>query len=343
MRRKSWRWLFTGACLGLLLAGLILVRSVLGPFVVGFALAYTLNPLIEWLENRRLTRKWAIALVFCGIIAVFTLVILWILPVMYTEIAKLSAVLPQTMEAADGYLRQLSQQFRAAGLPNKVVLVLDEQLGKGEIFLAQGLSRFLGNLPERLTSLSLYIFAPFLAVYFLADWQRLTEGFWRLVPEKWRLQWMRLCQDISHVIRGFIRGNLIVAVIVGVLVGIGMKLIGMEYALLIGVICGAMDLIPYFGPLIGGVPTVLLGLIQSPVMALKVVLVILVVQQLEGNLISPKLMGMSVGLHPLLMVFVLLAGGELAGFWGLMLAVPVAAVVRIVVRFIYLRLVAPQI
>jgi predicted PurR-regulated permease PerM len=330
-----------GACLVLSIALLFLTRSVLGPFLVGYALAYVLNPLIELLEHHGWQRKWAIAAVFVSILAGTALTLIWILPVIYTELAKLSEVLPSTLESVNAYIRNLSQGFRSSGLPNRVVLVLDEHMGRGEIMIAQALSDFLGVLPERLTSLSMYLFAPFFAVYFLIDWQRLNDGFSHLVPEKWRLQWMRLCQDISHVVREFIRGNLVVAVIVGVIVGAGMKLIGMEYAVLIGVICGIADLIPYFGPFIGAIPALLIGLILSPWMAVKVGMVILTTQLLEGNLISPKLMGKSVGLHPLLVVFVLLAGGELAGFWGMMLAVPVAAVIRIIVRFIYWRLVSP--
>jgi len=127
------------------------------------------------------------------------------------------------------------------------------------------------------------------------------------------------------------------------LIGLGVEFVGMDYALLIGIIGGVADLIPYFGPIIGAVPALLLALTKSPWMAFKVAIVILVVQQIEGNLISPKLMGDSVKLHPLWVVFALLAGGEVAGFWGMLLAVPLAAVIKVVIRHIYLRLVSPQI
>lgn len=131
--------------------------------------------------------------------------------------------------------------------------------------------------------------------------------------------------------------------IVGILIGIGVKLVGMDYALLIGLVCGIFDLIPYFGPAIGAVPAILLALTHSPVMALKVTLIIFLVQQLEGNIISPKLMGESVGLHPLWVVFALLACGEIAGFWGMFLAVPLAAVIRVLFKHIYFRLVSTKV
>ncbi len=310
--------------------------------MVAFILAYLLNPLVEWLEKHKLGRRWAIAVVFAGIILVIGLGLLLILPTLYNELSKLAVVLPQTMQSLDRFLQGLREQFRSAGLPNKVVAVLDQHLGQGEEVLAARLQSFLQNLPEALTSIGLFILSPILAIYFLVDWPRLGEGLHRMVQSRWRMDWQRLWQDINHVLHRFLRGNLLVAAIVGVLTGIGVKLIGMDYALLIGLICGVSDVIPFFGPFIGGVPSVLLALIKSPWMGLKVALVIFIVQQVESDVISPKLMGDSVGLHPLLVVFAILAGGEIAGIWGMMLAVPVAAVLRVVLRFVYLRLVGPE-
>jgi len=343
MRKQQWRWVFIGVCV--LAAGFLLfaVRPILGPFLVAFALAYLLNPFVVWLEKHGLGRKWAIGVVFIGILAALCTALIVVLPLLYNELTKLAVVLPQTMQSLAGWFEQLRAQWRAGGLPDKVALVLDEHLGQWELLLAQTLQGFLGKLPEILMSLSLFILSPILAIYFLADWKKLQAGFLHLVPQRRRLEWQRFWQDINHVLRRFVRGNLIVAAIVGTLIGIGVKLVGMDYALLVGIICGVTDLIPYFGPLIGAVPAVLLGLIKSPLMAVKIAVVILLAQQLEGNIISPKLMGDSVGLHPLWIVFALLAGGEIGGFWGLLLAVPVAAVVRLIIRHLYLRLVSPDI
>ena len=228
-------------------------------------------------------------------------------------------------------------------MPSRVTLVLDQHLGQGEVILANRLNLFLANLPDVLSTVTLYILSPVIAIYLLSDWKGIGAKFFRIIPQRWRMEWRRLWQDINHVIRQFVRGNLVVAVIVGILIGIGVKLVGMEYALLIGLICGIFDLIPYFGPLIGAVPSVLLALTKSPAMALKVALIILIVQQLEGNIISPKLMGDSLGLHPLLIVFALLAGGEIAGVWGMFLSVPLAAVTRVVFNHIYFRLVSSKV
>ncbi len=343
MKHKPWRWIFTGTCLILAMLLLFRVRTVLGPFFLAFVLAYLLNPLVEALERHRISRKRSILIVFSLIIAlVFTIVFL-VLPTLYIELSKLAVILPNAIQQFTERVDGLREQFKATGLPSRVALVLDQHLGQGEVIIADRLNLFLDNLPKVLSTVTLYILSPVIAIYFLADWKGLGLHFNRMIPQRWRMEWRRLWQDINHVIRQFVRGDLVVAVIVGILIGIGVKLVGMEYALLIGVICGIFDLIPYFGPIIGAVPAILLALTISPAMAVKVALIILIVQQLEGNVISPKLMGDSVGLHPLWVVFALLAGGELAGFWGMFLAVPVAAVIRVVLKHIYFRLVSSKV
>jgi predicted PurR-regulated permease PerM len=322
---------------------LVRVRAILGPFFAAFVLAYLLNPLVEGLERRHVSRNLAIALIFLFILAVIAVSIFLILPIIYNELSKLVVILPKTINQLTSQIEGLREHLKATGLPNRVAAALDQHLGQGEAVFADRLSVFLANLPNMLSSAALYILSPVIAIYFLADWKRIGSGFFRLVPQNRRLEWRRLWQEIDHVIRQFVRGDLIVAVLVGVLIGIGVKLVGMEYALLIGLICGVFDLIPYFGPVLGAVPSILLALTKSPGMAIKVALIILLVQQLEGNVITPKLMGQSLGLHPIWVVFVLLASEEIAGVWGMFLAVPAAAVIRVVISHIYVRLVSSKV
>lgn len=343
MKHKQWRWIFIGACLLLAILLLFKVRTILGPFFLAFILAYLLNPLVVALERHKISRKRSILIVFGLIITVLVTIIFLILPTLYNELSKLAVILPNAIQLFTERVDGFREQFKTTGLPSRVALVLDQHLGQGEVVIADRLNHFLVNLPKALSSVTLYILSPVIAIYFLADWKGLGIHFYRIIPQRGRMEWRRLWQDINHVIRQFVRGDVVVAVIVGILIGIGVKLVGMEYALLIGLICGIFDLIPYFGPVIGAVPVILLALTKSPSMAFKVGLIILIVQQLEGNIIAPRLMGDSVGLHPLWVVFALLAGGELAGVWGMFLAVPVAAVTRVVFNHIYFRLVSTKV
>ncbi|EHQ88043.1 AI-2E family transporter [Desulfosporosinus youngiae] len=343
MKFTNWKWIFVGTCSLLAILVLFKVRMILGPFFLAFVLAYLLNPLVVALERHKIGRKKAIGIVFILIILLCAATTFLIIPIIYNELSKLVVILPQTIQSMTDMIDGFRNQFKATGLPSRVALVLDEHLAESEIMIAERLNRFLDNLPKALSSVTLYMLSPVIAIYFLADWKDLGEGFFRIIPQRWRMEWRRLWQDINHIVRQYVRGDLFVALIVGILIGVGVKLVGMDYALLIGLICGVFDLIPYFGPALGAVPAVLLALTHSPVMALKVLLIIFVVQQLEGNVISPKLMGESVGLHPLWVVFALLACGEIAGFWGLFLAVPLAAVIRVILKHVYFRLVSTKV
>ena len=342
-KRLPWKWVFVTASLVLGIFLVLWVKEILGPFILGFLLAYLLNPLVEGLERRRISRNLSITIVFLGILLILAAAVFLILPIVYTELSKLLLILPSTLQEISERIETYREHFKASGLPSRVALVLDQHLGQGEIILADRLNQFMGRLPSTLSTVTLYILSPVITIYLLADWKRIEIQFFRLVPQRQRIGWRRLWQEISHTVRQFVRGDLVVAVIVGALIGGGVKAVGMDYALLIGLICGIFDLIPYFGPVIGAVPSVLLALTKSPGMALKVALVIFIAQQIEGNFISPKLMGSSVGLHPVWVIFALLAGGEIAGFWGLLLAVPAAAVLRVIYRHIYYRLVSPKV
>lgn len=342
MKKQKWRWLFVISISVLSIWLLASVRSILSPFFVAIVLAYLLVPIVEMLIRKGVGRRTAIAIVFLGIIGSLAVTIFLLIPKLYLELSKLTSVLPDTMAAFEQRLQEFRSNFQAAGLPHQVLTLLDEHLGQGQTFLVQWLDNFLDDIPKILTSMSLLILSPVIAIYLLFDWQKLQGGLLRIVPQRRRVAWQRLIQDISYIVRSYIRGNILVALIVGILTGIGVKIVGMDYALIIGVLCGLFDLIPYFGPLIGAIPAVLLGLVVSRFMAIKVLIVILIVQQLESSVISPKLMGDSVGFHPLWIIFALLAGGEIAGFWGILLAVPVAAVIRVIIRHIYLWLVSPE-
>ncbi|NMA70291.1 MAG: AI-2E family transporter [Desulfitobacterium sp.] len=342
MKKRKWRWLFVISLCILSIWLLASVRPILSPFFLALALAYMLAPVVEILTRKGVGRKTSIAIVFLGIIGSFAITIFLLIPKLYLELSKLTLVLPETMAAFEQKVQDFRSNFQAAGLPHQVITLLDEHLVQGQDFMMKWLDDILDDIPKILTSMGLLILSPVIAIYLLVDWEKIQGGLLRIVPQRKRVAWQRVIQDISHIVRSYIRGNILVALIVGILTGVGVKIAGMDYALIIGVLCGLFDLIPYFGPLIGAIPAVLLGLVISPFMAIKVLIVILIVQQLESSIISPKLMGDSVGLHPLWIIFALLAGGEVAGFWGILLAVPVAAVIRVIIRHIYFWLVSPE-
>lgn len=321
---------------------LLKVRDIISPFVAGAVLAYLLSPAVKWLQKKGLRRKGAVAVIFIWISFLMIFIVFMVLPLIYLEIGKLAIVLPDRLQVINNYLENLKSNYTQAGLPGEVNRLIDEQILRSQDMLINWLENILQNLPSILVSIGLLVLSPILAIYFLLDWPRITQSIINLVPARVRGEWLRLLQEIDYLIQRYIQGNIIDALIVGLLIGFGVKIVGMEYALLIGVICGVTNLIPYFGPVLGTVPSVLLALGKSPLMSLKVLLVIIIVQQLDSNFINPYLMSNKLGLHPLWVVFALLAGGEIGGIFGMLIAIPLAAVLRIIFRHIYYYLVSPR-
>lgn len=342
MPKDKIRWIFLVVLLLVSLFFLFKVRNIISPFIVAIVLAYLLSPLVAWLEKKGLNRKLGIALIFVVIILSLGVFLFFLLPKLYSELTKLVEVLPERIERVYNYGQNIRNTFADAGLPAEVNKLIDEQLENGQTFLIESLKGFVKGLPGLFASLGLLVLAPFLTIYFLIDWEKISEAVVKMVPQKRRGSWKRILQDIDTIIRKYIQGNLIDALIVGIMVGIGVKILGMEYAFVVGSICAVTNLIPYFGPLLGAVPSILLALSKSPGMALKVALVIFIVQQIDSNIINPKLMSNKIGLHPLWIVFAILAGGELGGLLGMLVAIPLAAILRMIIKDTYNYLVAPR-
>ena len=237
---------------------------------------------------------------------------------------------------ADG----LQRWARDAGLPPELRESLDRSITNIEVRSVAALHRLVDI--QTLEAAAGFLFslalAPFLAFYLLKDLDYFRERFVRSLPRRWRQDIIQLLRELDRVISGFVRGQVLLGLSVGALAAAASSLLGLRFAVLLGIWAGLMEFIPYVGPVLGAVPAVLSGLAQSPWRGLQIALVFLIIQQLENAVLSPKIMGESVGLHPIGVLLVVLAGGYLAGPWGLILAVPAAALVRVLWSFVVARL-----
>lgn len=338
-KTKFWRISFFGLVLVSALFLLWKVRAILTPFFLALFLAYLLSPAVGALTKRGFSRGSSIVIVYLLLALLTGCLVFYGLPETFKELNRFAESLPRYATEIQTFLNRLQDGYQRAGLPPGIMKTIDTNLIKGQEWLAAKLQSLITGIISLVTVLPLLVLSPILSVYLLYDWERFKTGLKGIVPNNWRGNAIHLGQEINMVVRKFLRGNLTVALMVGIMTGVGMKLIGMEYALLVGVISGLLDLIPYVGPVIGAVPALALALLKSKSMALWVLAVIFVVQQVESNIIQPKIMGDSIGLHPLVIVFALLAGGDLFGFWGMLLAVPAAGVIRVILKFVYLKLV----
>jgi len=315
------------------------VRIVLLPFLMAVLLAYILNPAVVWLEGKKIPRMAAIILVYAGISIAAAVVVVFGIPAVMDELNQLGRAIPKLTGAIEHIGDTVESRYSRFALPESIRRVVDEKLAGLEDVLLEWVRRGAGGMIALFSYLFSLLIAPVFAFYILKDLENIKKGLTNFIPKAWRSDILAIIRDVDEIIGKYLRGNINVAIIVGSLTGLGMYLIGVDFAFIIGFVAGLADLIPYFGPVIGAVPAIAFALLDSKVKALYALLVILVVQQLENSVISPKVLGESLGLHPLLVIFVLLAGGQLYGIVGMLVAVPVVAIIRVVLKYIYLKLV----
>lgn len=181
------------------------------------------------------------------------------------------------------------------------------------------------------------ILTPILSYYFLRDREKIRKYLLSLIAPSAKDEFLRLSGELNWLVRGFFSGYLLVAVIVALLTTLMYYLLGLQYPLVLGLIMGISDLIPYFGPVLGAIPAVLLALTIDKTTAFLVIIGLFIIQQVESSVITPQVMGNRVGLHPVLTIFVVLAGGSLGGLAGAILAVPLAAVILLIFKYLFSR------
>ncbi len=314
------------------------VRAVLTPFFIGFIIAYILDPFVDILEQNRIPRAWAIIFIYFFFVGTFLLLVFYALPIILVDLNKLIELVPEYTRSIQDTIREIQKGYSRVPIPDSIRQVTDETIFRVEsmvITIIQSLVQGIINFFAQSFNL---ILAPILSFYILKEFNNLGKYPLMLIPVRFRGEAAQITCEINQVLRKFIRGNLLVALLVAILTTLGMYLIGMDFPVLLGIIVGLTNFIPYFGAIIGTIPAFLLALIKSKWLALYVLGVMFLVQQIEGNIISPKILGDCVGLHPLVIIFALLAGGHLWGLPGLVTAIPLAAISKILLKYIFVRL-----
>lgn len=316
---------------------LYVLRSVLMPFVAGILVAYLLDPMVDRLQKFKMSRTCA-TLVVCVLTVLVVLPLLGLLLGMIeNQVSLLLKITPKylglIMEKINPLLAKLIERFPELKDANLEEIV-KANIGNALKIAGKVLKGVISNSFAILNIVSLLLVMPVVAFYMLRDWDSFVKKTEGLLPKKSKKGIIDSFKEIDKIIAGFIRGQLSVCLILGVMYSIGLKLVGLELGLLVGFIAGIISFIPYVGSITGFVVGCVLAFAQYGDFShvVYVIIVFMVGQFIEGNFLTPKLVGESVGLHPVWVMFALLAGGVLLGFLGLMLAVPIAAIIGVLVR-----------
>ncbi|WP_210469305.1 AI-2E family transporter [Sporosarcina sp. 6E9] len=314
--------------------------SVIGlPILMAGILFYLVNPLIDWMEKKKIPRIAGIAIVFMVIIGLVVWGIIILIPIIREETMRLIENWPaywdKVISQFDNLLRSniFSQlQNQLADVNQSIIKSVSEQTNSVVNSTFSGIGSVLGTMTNIVIAL---ITMPIILFFLLKDGRNLPYYTMKFIPTKMRLSTYNLLKEINTQISQYIRGQLLVAFFVALMFWIGFAIIGLEYAVLLAILAGVLNLIPYLGSFLAIIPILIIALVASPAMLVKVIIVFAIEQTLEGRLIQPLILGSNLKIHPVTIIVVLLTAGKLFGIPGVILGIPAYAVIKVIFEHLF--------
>lgn len=326
--------LYWGIAAAVFLGILWLLGDVLLPFVLGGAIAYLLDPIADRLERLGLSRGAAVAIISVTFALVGGVALFLIIPMMVRQFAELIALAPEVTANVRGFV-----ELRFPAIGDRLEDITGTIPGLGETIREKGaalLNRMASSAMTLVGLVTLFFIVPIVAIYMLLDWDKLIAAIDELLPRDHAPVIRRLAREMDATLAGFLRGQGTVCLIQGTFYAVALMAVGLNFGLIVGAVGGLLSFIPFVGSIAGGILSIGLALFQfwgQWGMIALVAGIFFFGQIVEGNILTPKLVGSSVGLHPVWLLFSLSVFGALFGFVGLLVAVPVSAMIGVVVRF----------
>ncbi|MCW5695406.1 MAG: AI-2E family transporter [Bauldia sp.] len=342
-QRQVWFWL---GILAVLLVALYVFSGILLPFVAGMALAYLLDPVADWFERRGFSRLAATLIILVLFLILFVILLVALVPALINQLFGLIERLPELVGQLQEMIRPLLEGELAQSLgidSEQVRSSLFSFVDEGASWMLTILGSIWNGGVALVAILSLLVVTPVVAFYLLYDWDRMIARVDSWLPREHAPTIRELGGQMSRAIAGFVRGQGLVCLILAVFYSVALVAIGLNFGLLIGLGAGLLSFIPFVGTLVGFVASVGVAAVQfwpDWVWIAVTAGIFIIGQVLEGYFLQPRLVGNSVGLHPVWLMFALFAFGVLFGFVGALIAVPVAAVIAVLVRFALYRYLA---
>lgn len=360
-RRLSWFWrwflnnqVVTALLIVLLILLIILVFTkvsylftpvwqfigVVGlPLIMAGILYYLMNPVVDFLEKKQIPRIWSIIGLFIIVVALIIWGLVVIVPKIQEQTISFANHFPQYIETIDKKMQEilsdpLFAQFRTQleDMGDKLTSSLGDVIRNISTFTVQGLGSFVGAVATVFVAI---VTMPFILFYLLKDGKQLAPYLMKFLPNKMRKPTLRVLSEVNEQVSSYIRGQLTVAFAVAVMFIIGFSVIGLDYAITLGITAGFLNLIPYLGSFLAMIPAIFLGIVGGPVLLVKVLVVFVIEQTIEGRVISPLVLGSQLDIHPVTILVVLLTSGKLFGVVGVILGIPVYAAAKVIITHIF--------
>ena len=312
---------------------------VMLPVILSGLLFYLLNPLVDLMEKYKINRVLAISIIFI-IIAILLIIGLAVaIPNLQRQVVIFAQNVPSYLEDADRVIDDLVTKRLPDDFRPQLEQVLAQFSTQATAWASNISSKAVNWVSALISGTSQVIVAliimPFMLFYLLRDGKGLRDYITQFLPNKLREPVGKVLSDVNQQLANYVRGQITVAVIVAIMFIIFFKIIGLRYAVALGVTAGVLNLVPYLGSFLAMIPALVLGLIAGPVMLLKVIIVFIVEQTIEGRFVSPLILGSQLNIHPITILFVLLTSGSMFGIWGVLLGIPIYASAKVVISAIF--------
>jgi predicted PurR-regulated permease PerM len=334
--KAAGRWIRIGILSGLII--LILVLAVrygkdflqaMLPLGLGVIIAYIELPIVEAVDKQKVSRTISILTAFAISLFIITIVLLCIIPLLIDNIKDLTSVIPEMFNTAFNKLLAFIERNIPSNWHQDVLKELDNSFIRLQDKLTERAYSFISNIPKKVSYIFDFLIGWIISFYILRDKERIIEGIEHFFPIAYREDIICFFRDIHRVVLRFIQGQVLIAMIIAVIETVGLYIIGMKYAPLLGFIGGISNMIPYFGPYIGAIPALAVALTISPWKAVWTAVIFIIAQQFDNIILSPKIMKGKLGLHPVITVMAVIVGGRLFGLAGLLFSVPMVAILKV--------------
>lgn len=312
-----------------------MVSILIVPITISAFLYYLLRPIVSYLESKKMNRMLSILLIYLLFAGIMTLFFIIVWPPLQKQITDFIDNVPKLITGLENQMNELQKNRYLSMVNNDNTKFMETITGH----VNTAIEAATGYMTHVFTFLNDFIIVvgtvPILLYYMLKEDKKVKPSILRLVPGQYRKDGNAIFLDIDNMLKGFIAGRMISAIVLAIMSFIGFWIIGLPYPLMLAIVGALFNFIPYFGSLLGAIPCVIVAFTVSPSMVLWVIIIVVIAQQVEGNLISPYIYGKTISIHPLTTIILLLVAGDFAGILGMILAIPVYMMIKIIVIRVY--------
>lgn len=317
----------------------VIISNILMPVIIALLLYYLFNPAIDFMEKHKIKRVWGIAILYISVILLLAGGIVLVIPLLENQISNLVETFPVFMDnfvnSVIAFVDDFSGNEIADNVISQVEGFVDSFSSDIGNYVSEGLTRFSSVVTGITSVVMTIVVAPIILFFLLKDAEKFTNGVLAVTPPKWRADLIRVATEINVKVGSYIKGQLAIAVANGVMIFIGFTIIDLDYSGILGLAGGILSLVPYIGPTLTFIPAFIIAVFTSWTEVLLLIAVWIVVQFVEGNFVEPNIMGRQLNIHPLTIIIILLIMGDLLGLFGLVFGVPIYAILRVIVNYIF--------